>query len=126
MTCNNPNGCDCANQKFCKWYGPEKKKAKKGLKKASSPMRKTNLKKQSNKAKQVSLLYRQLRNVFLKKNPKCWVKKPGCTQQATQVHHLAGRGMNTTKVLTFIAICHGCHEWVHKHPNQARKEGWLE
>ena len=95
------------------------------MSKGSSPMRKTNLKKQSNKGRQVSLLYGQLRKVFLKKNPKCQVGSPECTSFSSEVHHMAGRGKNTTRVDTFCATCSPCHKYIHSNPKWARENGFL-
>jgi hypothetical protein len=127
MVCNNPNGCDCPNHTFCKWWSPPKKAKKQGFPKSKSPsLRKTRISPVSSTAKEVKLLYSKLRKIFLTKNPKCWVQEKGCTKEATQVHHKAGRGRNTNKVDTFIATCHSCHTWIHAHPAEAREKGWLK
>lgn len=127
MICNNPNGCDCPKPEFCKWYGPPKKPKSTGFKKSKMPsLRKTRISPVSNTAKEVALLYSKLRRIFLSKNPKCQVQQPKCTVEATQVHHRSGRGKNTNRVETFIAICPSCHRWVHDNPEKAREKGWLD
>ena len=128
MVCNNPSGeCECPRPEFCKWFGPPKKPKSKGFKKSKAPsLRKTRLSQSSATGKKIKEIYAQLRKVFLAKNPRCWVREECCTVKATQVHHKAGRGKNTNRVETFVAICHECHVWVHQHPNEAREKGWIE
>lgn len=40
-------------------------------------------------------------------------------------HHMAGRGPNLARVETFLAVCRTCHTWIHDHPNEARRLGYL-
>lgn len=47
------------------------------------------------------------------------------------VHHRRPKGMGGTDVAwveqpaNLVALCRGCHEWVHAHPYEARQSGWL-
>lgn len=42
------------------------------------------------------------------------------------VHHTAGRtGTNYLDERTWLAVSRQEHEWIHAHPSEARKRGWL-
>tara|TARA_R110000868_G_scaffold93805_2_gene259384 strand:+ start:5583 stop:5972 length:390 start_codon:yes stop_codon:yes gene_type:complete len=42
------------------------------------------------------------------------------------VHHKAGRtGTNYLDEQTWLAVSRQEHEWIHAHPSEARKRGWL-
>lgn len=124
MECNNPEGCDCANKSFCKWFGKPKKKPVKGMKKGSA-MKRTPLKKKSEKQAAELEIYKQLRIVFLKKNPKCQVQADKCTKTSTDVHHSKRRGIHINNVSTFVACCRTCHDTIERNPTWARENGWL-
>ncbi len=38
-----------------------------------------------------------------------------------QRHHTNGRN----EILLYIYVCRGCHEFIHTHPDIARREGYL-
>jgi hypothetical protein len=47
-----------------------------------------------------------------------------CTVIATQVHHSAGRiGANLLDQSKWLAVCHNCHEWIERHPKEAKERG---
>ena len=59
-------------------------------------------------------LYTKLRKVFMDKNPLCKANLPGCTLNATDVHHKAGRtGDNHLKESTWLPVCRTCHNYIH-------------
>lgn len=70
-------------------------------------------------------IYRTRRLQFLAEHPTC----QACTVESipsTEVHHKKGRtGKNYLDTSTWIAVCRGCHEWIHSHPSQARLLGLL-
>jgi hypothetical protein len=42
------------------------------------------------------------------------------------LHHKAGRiGKLISDKEHFIAICRECHNYIHSHPSEARRNGWL-
>lgn len=44
----------------------------------------------------------------------------------TQIHHLAGRiGKNFLDQSTWLAVSGPGHDWIHNHPLEARKKGWI-
>ena len=44
---------------------------------------------------------------------------------STQVHHKKGRiGALLTDKDFFLAVCEECHEWIEKHPLEAKQKGY--
>lgn len=78
-------------------------------------------------------VYEVKRKKFLKENPKCAVFPK---KKATQVHHKAGkvgyhddwaRENNVPRWVDerfFLAVSAEGHEWIEKHPNEAKEKGW--
>jgi len=59
-------------------------------------------------------LYTKLRKLFLDKYPMCKANLPGCTLNATDVHHKKGRtGDNYVKESTWLPVCRVCHMYIH-------------
>ena len=67
--------------------------------------------------------------------PLCEVGAPGtsCREKArlaTQIHHLKGRGRRKHEphllidTAFFRGVCDECHDWIHHHPTEARREGY--
>lgn len=52
----------------------------------------------------------------------------GPAQRSTQVHEklTRARGGDITDKANCVAVCRGCHMWIHDHPKAATDEGWLE
>lgn len=55
-----------------------------------------------------------------------------CSQPGTDVHHRIVRGMGGTKneavaygLANLILLCRSCHNWVHGHPTESYKLGFL-
>jgi hypothetical protein len=81
------------------------------------------LRQQSSKRRSEGLEYSHLRRIFLTARPICQI----CgTRPSVDVHHREGRGKNYLRVSTWIAVCREDHEWIHEHPNEARKKGLLK
>lgn len=57
----------------------------------------------------------------------CEVRALGCELRAVHVHHkkLRSQGGKDT-VGNLLHVCAWCHRWVHEHPREARKRGWIE
>lgn len=80
----------------------------------------------SDKKKAIDEVYKTLRKQFLHDHPKCGARLKGCTINATEVHHKAGRGkemLNTTK---WLSICQTCHIWITENSAQAIELGLSE
>lgn len=56
-------------------------------------------------------------------NPMCQAKLIGCSGEATDVHHKAGRGENLLKISTWIAVCRSCHTYIETNPAEAKEMG---
>lgn len=67
--------------------------------------------------------YLQQRRVFLEKNPRCAVDKQ---HTSCDVHHMRGRaGSLYLDERFWLPVCRGCHDWIHKHMDEARQKGFL-
>lgn len=71
-------------------------------------------------------IYLGKRIIFLNKYPMCKAHLPGiCTNQATDVHHKAGRAGDLYLDVTFwLPVCRTCHSWIETHPKEAREVGF--
>jgi len=56
----------------------------------------------------------------------CQAHIPGiCTGHATDVHHKAGRvGDLLLDVTYWLAACRACHDWIERHPKEAKVIGF--
>lgn len=69
--------------------------------------------------------YKTVRAKFLSRHPICQARISGCTKEATQVHHKAGRlGALLTNDKYFLAVCHHCHCYIEVNPLEAKEKGW--
>lgn len=78
------------------------------------------------KMKNALLVYRNRRKSYLTEYPECQLKLTGCTTQATQIHHAAGRiGNLLTNKKHFRSTCDSCHKQLHDKlsAKEARKKG---
>ena len=42
------------------------------------------------------------------------------------IHHRAGReGIDPNCLGNLVLLCHACHEWAHRNPQQAYDDGWM-
>lgn len=46
-------------------------------------------------------------------------------KRANQVHHAAGRGRLLLDTGYFIPVSADGHAWIHQHPAEARRKGWM-
>lgn len=66
--------------------------------------------------------YQKKRTAFLIVHSICQAKLVGCTGNATDVHHMAGRiGENHLNMSTWKAVCRSCHSWIEEHPLEAKE-----
>jgi hypothetical protein len=68
--------------------------------------------------------YTIIRKSFLSENPVCNAGLPGCTVQATEVHHKKGRGKYHLVVDTWLPVCRSCHQWIEENPQEAIELGY--
>lgn len=126
MTCNNPDGaCNCPNQKFCKWWGSEKKRP--GKRKRLAP--------RSAKVKNYNAIYISLKESYLP-GKRCAVFPD---RMAGQVHHIKGRSVNVyadtwaeqrdipllIDVRFWLPVSQEGHTHIHANTDEARQKGWL-
>lgn len=99
---------------FCKWHqGHRTDKKPKKINPVSEKLS-ANLK-----------IYKEVRETFLQKHPKCQVGVSGCTKESTQIHHSKGRiGELLIDTKYFVAICYNCHRYVEENPLEAYQNGW--
>ena len=56
----------------------------------------------------------------------CELMAPGCTQMATEAHHVLKRSTRVRHdVENLRACCHSCNQWVELHPIEAERRGWV-
>jgi hypothetical protein len=97
-------------------------KRKTPLRRGKAKLKRTKLRQVSKRQRAKLDLYTAQRRVFLAAHPKCQV----CGERpATDVHHMAGRGIRLNDESTFLATCRACHDWIHAHPAEARERGFL-
>jgi hypothetical protein len=90
--------------------GPEKKPARKFLRKATP------------KQAKLDRQWHFLRDAFLLKNPICQCCK---VCEATEVHHKRGRGRFLLATETYMSVCWACHKLIHDNPAWATKKGYM-
>lgn len=108
------------------------------LKRSAKPLRRTPLKRVSDKHGKKLREYFRVRLDYLAKHAACeagpvilraklpeYYSVPRCAVWATEIHHIAGRGKNLVNTDTFCATCPDCHRWVHVHGQKARQLGLL-
>ena len=64
---------------------------------------------------------------FVRARGRCEIQAPGCTQTATEAHHVIKRShllINTVENLR--ACCHNCNQWVELNPNKAEEMGFVK
>lgn len=89
-------------------------------------MKRTALRRVSKKRALQLRAYAIMRPIFLANHPFCEAD-PTCLGRSVEIHHIRGRsGDLLTDERYLIAICRSCHDWIHSHPNEARKRGLLK
>lgn len=83
--------------------------------------------------------YKISREAYLRVHPWCEVAELCTTEgvdpwghprvyagQATEIHHIQGRGENYLNEGTWLAVCHECHMYIHANPAWAYEQGYME
>ncbi len=103
-------------QRFCKdcWScHSSKDKIKPTKQKPLSP--------KSSKKEKLDAAYTALRKAYLSTHPMCEARLPGCSLNATDIHHKQGRvGGLYLDDSEFMSICRTCHTWIHDNPAKAK------
>jgi hypothetical protein len=91
--------------------------------------RKKSIRLVSKKKQALDKQYYELRKHFLALHPLCQVsqdagEKP--VRQATDIHHVQGRGKNYLAVDTWLAVSRHWHNEIHNKPTWARAQGYLK
>lgn len=89
-------------------------------------MRRTALKRVSDKRRRENRVYLKLRKVFLEEHPICEMLAECAGAPSTEVHHTRGRGIWYLVVEYWKASCRPCHHWENAHRNQAVALGLRE
>jgi hypothetical protein len=87
-------------------------------------LRRTPLKRISDKHKAELVSYRKLRDDYLRFHPTC--EFVGCFRKATDIHHKEKRGKNLNNVETWCALCRPHHVYIENNKSWARANGWLK
>ena len=96
-----------------------------------NPLVRTAIPKMSERRKRESRIYSAKRKAFLSEHPICEMPSPLgvglCRMRSMDVHHSKGRyGGNYLNESTWIALCREHHDWIHRHPKEARERGLLK
>ena len=97
--------------------------------KSGDPEHKSVIPKVSAKKQKQDAEYSKLRTRFLTENPMCEIGVPGCTRNATDIHHTrsgSDRHIYYLVQSTFLATCRSCHLWIHSNPEKVRILGYLK
>lgn len=70
-------------------------------------------------------IYKKLRLRKLEENPMCQAGLNGCTKQATECHHRAGRRNYWLVIYEFfLSVCRNCHDIIGEDSNMAYDRGF--
>lgn len=86
-------------------------------------MKRSPLRRVSRKQGERLAVYRVLKGHYFEEHPAC--EMPRCKKWAEDIHHKAGRGINTNNVEFFMAVCRTCHRKIHDQPVWAAEKGYL-
>lgn len=109
------------------------------LKRGRTPKKRKRLNPVSKKRGAAMKEYAKKRKAFLRAHPYCQGKRQmgvcsenhvgpvvhDCFNRPRDVHHVRGRGKYLLDESTWLAVCRGCHDWIHSHPLTARTLGLL-
>lgn len=67
------------------------------------------------------------RAILTRSNGKCEARVEGvCVGMAHHAHHILRRSQGgTDDESNLLAVCYGCHDWIHTHPAAAKESGFL-
>ena len=83
--------------------------------------------KKSEKKEKLDYLYSIARKQYLERKPMCEARLPGCSLNATDIHHKRGRvGEYYLDTTHFLAVCRSCHTIIETQVEMAKEEGFSE
>lgn len=87
-------------------------------------MKRTPLRKISDKRRSQLRIYAHDRKAFLAEKPVCEICHQG---RSIDVHHRCGRyGRSLLNRKHWMAVCRICHDFIHSNPKRARELGYLK
>jgi len=89
-----------------------------------TPLKKTQkaISKRSEKMIVRQKMYQKCRDKYFLEHPVC--EFPGCTSKEIQLHHKKGR-QSGNLYKHFMSCCDFHHKYIHEHPKESYKNGWL-
>lgn len=105
----------CKKEKFI-WGNRDGKKYCSTCYWKSDPSSIPRIKPVSDKRRKENRIYSLERKKYLKKNPFCKARLPGCTGVATDIHHLisgSSRSKYFLEISTWKGVCRNCHDIIH-------------
>jgi len=88
-------------------------------------LRKTPVKKISDKRVEENKIYQPLSQEFRKKFPRCVIKSPECTKFTQGVHHVEGRvGDDFLDESKMLPSCNACNNYIESHSKWAKENGF--
>lgn len=79
---------------------------------------------QQRKAAAKKRAYSIERGKYLQATPDCEIQSPPCTNRATEISHIIGRGRGGTDTPdNFLSACHSCGQWVEHNKAEALRLG---
>lgn len=88
--------------------------------------RPSKIKPYSDKRQKLNVVYATARKAFLNEKKVCEIRSPECTNKATCVHHVRGRGKYFLTMAYWKASCIACNNYVEQHDAWARENGFKE
>jgi hypothetical protein len=71
-------------------------------------------------------VYVGIAEMYKQARPCCACRLPMCETDASDVHHKLGReGLLLFDVRHWLPVCRPCHDWIHAHPEEAKRLGLL-
>ena len=69
--------------------------------------------------------YEKVKKVYKLAHPHCEANLEGCTKEATDIHHQAGKSSNELLCNPdyFLSVCRNCHRWIEENPAAAIAQG---
>ena len=69
-------------------------------------------------------VYSITRKQYLTMHPYCQARVDGCSANATDIHHKAGRSKHYLNQVTWLPVCRQCHQWIELNPEKAKELGF--
>ena len=70
--------------------------------------------------------YSKLRREFLLDKSVCRANIYRCSVQATDIHHMKGRGKYHLDISTWLPVRRSCHTYIEEHPEEAIELGFSQ